>query len=334
MILGLPWLKKANPTVNWITQILTFNESIDKSRELYQHYMADTAQHSSHYWPWPWLSKHIHVDMVKEDHFGFYINQETESQYVHHALDNHTIYQIIRQGSWFFPNNFPVIACFTTATTEKAKPKPILPPEYFPYALIFLKEATNHVPPFHSYDHEITLDELFKPQIGKVYFLSPEEQKTTEDFLDENLKTSKIHLLNSPQASFFFLVKKKDGDLCPCQDYCYVNKHTIHDTYSLLLISNLVDKLQGAKIFTKFDVHWRYNNVHIKDGHQWKAAFITHKELFKPTVMFFGLTNSPATFQQFMNDFFHDMIMEGWLVIYMDNLLIYSPNPITHTKQN
>ena len=72
--------------------------------------------------------------------------------------------------------------------------------------------------------------------------------------------------------------------------------------------------------------------MRIKDGHQWKAAFITHKELFKPTVMFFGLTNSPTTFQRFMNDSFHDMIAEGWLVIYMDDLLIYFPDTTLHEE--
>ena len=112
-----------------------------------------------------------------------------------------------------------------------------------------------------------------------------------------------------------------------------MNEHTIRDAYPLSLISDLVDKLRDTKVFTKFDVRWRYNNVRIKDGHQWKAAFITHKGLFEPTVMFFGLTNSPATFQQFMNDSFHDMIAEGWLVIYMDDLLIYSPNTALHEER-
>ena len=136
-----------------------------------------------------------------------------------------------------------------------------------------------------------------------------------EDFLNKNLKTDKIHPFNSPQASPFFFIKKKDGGLWPCQDYHYINEHTVRDTYPLLLISDLVDKLQGAKIFTKFDVQWGYNNVQIKDRHQWKATFLTHKGLFELTVMFFGLTNSPATFQCFMNDFFHDMIAEEWLII-------------------
>ena len=146
-------------------------------------------------------------------------------------------------------------------------------------------------------------------------------------------KTGKIHSSNSPQVSPFFCIKKKDGSFRPCQDYHYINKHMIHDIYPLPLISNLIDKLQGAKIFTKFDICWGYNNVHIKDGHQWKAAFITHKGLFELTIMFFGLTNSPTTFQWFMNDSFCDMITKGWLVFYMDGLLIYSPDTATHIEQ-
>ena len=211
--------------------------------------------------------------MVKEDHLGSYLNQETESQYIHRALDNCAIHQIIRCGSRFLPSNSPVIAHLTTATelamaTEKAKPKPLLPPKYAPYALVFLKEATDHVSPSRPYDHEINLNKTFKSKISKVYSLPPEEQKATEDFLDENLKTGKIYPSNSPQASPFFFVKKKDSGFHPCQDYCYVNEHTVHDAYPLPLISDLVDKLQGAKIFTKFNVRWRYNNIRIKDGHQ------------------------------------------------------------------
>ena len=230
------------------------------------------------------------------------------------------------------------IAKITTATelaaaAEKAKPKQTLLPEFANYASVFSKEATDHVPPSRPYDHEINLNDSFTPKVGKVYPLSPEERKATEDFLQENLDCGKIRPSNSPQASPFFFVKKKDGGLCPCQDYHYLNEHTTRDAYPLPLISDLIDKLKDAKLFTKFDVRWGYNNVRIKDGHQWKAAFITHKGLFKPTVMFFGLTNSPATFQQFMNDSFRDMIAEGWLVIYMDNLLIFSPDEETHHER-
>ena len=110
-----------------------------------------------------------------------------------------------------------------------------------------------HLPPSQLYDHPINLDGSFVPTIEKVYPLTPEEQKVTEDFLEENLKSGKIWPLNSPQASSFFFVGKNDNGLWPCQDYRYIDKHMIKDTYPLSLISNFIDKVKDAKVFTKFD---------------------------------------------------------------------------------
>jgi Reverse transcriptase (RNA-dependent DNA polymerase) len=87
-----------------------------------------------------------------------------------------------------------------------------------------------------------------------------------------------------------------------------------------------MDKLQGAKYFTKFDVRWGYNNIRIREGDEWKAAFKTNRGLFEPTVMFFGMTNSPATFQSMMDHTFEDMIMAKQVIIYMDDILIYADN--------
>ncbi len=81
-------------------------------------------------------------------------------------------------------------------------------------------------------------------------------------------------------------------------------------------------------------VTWGYNNVHIKKGDKWKAAFKTSKGLFKPTVMFFGLTNSLATFQSMMDDIFQEEIAQGWLRIYMDDAIIATEdNPEEHTTK-
>ena len=118
-------------------------------------------------------------------------------------------------------------------------------------------------------------------------------------------------------------VRKKDGSLRPVQDYRYLNDGTVKNVYPLPLISDLFDKLKEAKYFSKLDVRAGYNNVRIKEGDQWKAAFKTSRGLFEPTVMFFGLCNAPATFQAMMNDIFKDYLLEGWLVIYMDDILLF-----------
>src|ERR1700723_4332375 len=133
-------------------------------------------------------------------------------------------------------------------------------------------------------------------------------------------------------ASPFFLVKKKNGKLRPMQAYCKLNEATIKNHYPLPLISKLVDRLSSAKVFTKMDVQWGYNNIRIKEGDEWKAAFRTNVGLFEPTVMFFGLTNSPATFQNFMNHIFKDLIHQGVVSVYMDDILVHTTTHSQHQQ--
>jgi RNase H-like domain found in reverse transcriptase/Reverse transcriptase (RNA-dependent DNA polymerase) len=87
-----------------------------------------------------------------------------------------------------------------------------------------------------------------------------------------------------------------------------------------------MDKIKGAKFFTQFDVRWGYNNVRIKTKDQWKAAFKTNRGLFEPTVMFFGMCNSPATFQAMIDSIFSDMIEGRKVIVYMDDILIFAEN--------
>ena len=72
------------------------------------------------------------------------------------------------------------------------------------------------------------------------------------------------------------------------------------------------------------DIQWGYNNIQIKEGDEWKAAFRTNKGLFKPMVMFFGLTNSLAMFQAFMNHILQDLINAGHMIVYMDDILVFT----------
>jgi hypothetical protein len=101
-----------------------------------------------------------------------------------------------------------------------------------------------------------------------------------------------------------------------------LNEATVRDKYPLPLVPDLLLKLQGSRYFTKLDLRWGYNNVRIRKGDEKYAAFKTIRGLYEPTVMFFGLCNSPATFQRMMNEHFKDMIDEKWIVIYMDDILI------------
>jgi len=83
----------------------------------------------------------------------------------------------------------------------------------------------------------------------------------------------------SPMASSVFFIKKKDGSLHLVQDYWKVNTVTMKNAYPLPLIPDILNKVSEAKAnyFTKLDVRWGYNNVQIKEGDEWKAAFRTNE---------------------------------------------------------
>lgn len=112
----------------------------------------------------------------------------------------------------------------------------------------------------------------------------------------------------------------------------YLNEGTIEDRYPVPNTSDVIDQLTGSSIFTKFDLLAGYNNVRIKDRDQWKATFKTKYGVFEPTVMFFGLCNSLAMFQAMMDDIFCEEVSEGWLGIYIDNMIIYSNDETTHLE--
>ena len=161
----------------------------------------------------------------------------------------------------------------------------------------------------------------------KVYPMSQTEDKGLQDWLREQLDKGYICPSKSPYASSFFFIKKKDGKLRPVQDYRWINGYTIRNQYPLPLISDLITDLQGAYIYTKLDIRWGYNNIRIKEGDEHKAAFKTRYGLFEPLVMFFGLTNSPATFQTMMNHIFTPLIAKHELLgttirVYMDDIAI------------
>ncbi|ESK84043.1 reverse transcriptase-rnase h-integrase [Moniliophthora roreri MCA 2997] len=193
----------------------------------------------------------------------------------------------------------------------------LIPKYLLGYRDCFEKGKAERFPPARTYDHAIDLKPDFVPRNCKLYPLSPAEQVEQDKFLEENLQKGYICKSKLPMVSpFFFVAKKEKGALRPIQDYRELNKGTVKNAYPLPLISELLNKLKGAT-----------------DGDQWKATFKTNRGLFKPTVMFFGLSNSPATFQAFMNDILSNFINEGWCVVYMDNILLFSKDQTEHRER-
>ena len=115
-------------------------------------------------------------------------------------------------------------------------------------------------------------------------------------------------------------------------DYCNLNNQIVKNNYLLLLIIDLIDNIKSKQVFTKIDLQQRFNNIRIKKRDEWKKAFTIHVESFELTVIFFGITNLPATFQVIINEILKDIINKGKVVAFIDNILVGAKIEKRHNK--
>ena len=182
------------------------------------------------------------------------------------------------------------------AAKLEAEAKKLVPEKFHKWIKVFGKKQSEWVPTRKVWDHTIDMKEGFMPRKGKVYLLLREEREEVQEFIKEQLKKGYIRPLKLPQTALVFFVEKKDRKKRMVQDYWYLNEWTVKNNYPLPLILDIIKNIGTKKVFTKMNLRWRYNNIRIKKEDKWKAAFTTPEGSFEPTIMFFGLTNSPATF--------------------------------------
>ncbi|QRW25577.1 Retrotransposable element Tf2 protein [Rhizoctonia solani] len=230
-----------------------------------------------------------------------------------------------QQGSVTFPEQVQI------ASEEEADSDPLadLPPQYHEFAKVFGEEEFKVLPPHREYDISIDLVPDAKLTPGPIYGMTDAESKALKQHIDKELATGKICPSTLSAGAPVMFVKKADGSLRLVVDYRKLNDVTHKNVYPLPRQDNLMAKLRHAKMFTKLDLRWGYNNVRIKEGDEWKTAFRTKYGLFEYLVMPFGLTNAPAAFQHFMNNLFRDLI-DVTVVIYLDDILIFLEKPEDH----
>src|SRR5258708_162764 len=204
--------------------------------------------------------------------------------------------------------------------------------QYKDFADVFLEEAFAHLPPHKAWDHAIDLHHDAKLPRGRMFPLSLAEQKELDEFLRENLANGCICPSKSLIRAPVFFVKKKEGSLCLVQDYQKLNEIMIKNSYPLLLVSDMLTRLCNAEWFTTLDLCWGFNNVCLKEGDEWKAAFSTNRGLFELLIMFFRLCNSPATFQTMMNDILHPFINHNEAICYMDDIQCITAEWVTQLE--
>src|SRR5258708_29149272 len=148
--------------------------------------------------------------------------------------------------------------------------------QYKDFADVFSEEAFAHLPPCKGWDHAIDLHHDAKLPRGRTFPLALAEQKERDEFLKENLANGRICPSKSLIRAPVFFIKKKEGSLCLVQDYWKLNEIMIKNSYPLPLVSDMLTRLHNVEWFTTLDLRWGFNNVCLKEGDEWKAAFSTN----------------------------------------------------------
>jgi hypothetical protein len=340
LILGYSWLRKHNPEINWDTREVKMTrclgrgcsgcvEELRAERRIYR--ASAQILRSLREGPLPEICVVDMEDREDEDLPGLEPDNDDDED------------EPLEDGDrLFYTCIIPLenIRASTTVSQRLAEafarnsaPQDARLPDWIcDFQDVFNKDSFDTLPERRSWDHAIELVPDSKPTNCKVYPISPLEQKELDAFIEEGLATGRIRPSKSPMASPVFFVKKKDGGLRFVQDYRALNAMTVKNRYPLPLINDLINRLKGARYFTKLDVRWGFNNVRIRGGDEWKAAFRTNRGLYEPLVMYFGLTNSPATFQTMMNEIFQDLILSGDVMVYLDDILIAHSNLQKHRQ--
>ena len=189
--------------------------------------------------------------------------------------------------------------------------------------LAFSKRQTRIIRPNSDYDHAIEIEEGKKIPNLPIYNLSGRELEILRDYLATAQEKGWIRPSKSPAGAPILFVPKSDGTMRLCVDYRGLNKVTIKDRYPIPLVSEMLDRLSKASVYTKLDLRDAYHRLRIREGDEWKTAFKTRYGHYEYNVMPFGLANAPATFQSYVHRALGGLV-DRTCVVYLDDILIYS----------
>jgi hypothetical protein len=161
---------------------------------------------------------------------------------------------------------------------------------------IFSKDRAETLAPHRPIDHAIVMELGFHIPYGLIYNLSEVDLKSLKTYIEIDQANAFIQGLSVPASAPILFANKKDSGLPLCVDYGDLNRATVKNRYPLPLISEMLDRMPGALIFTKLDIRSAYHLIRNNEGNEYKTAFATRYCQFDYPVLLFGLTNAPATF--------------------------------------
>jgi hypothetical protein len=196
----------------------------------------------------------------------------------------------------------------------------------------FSKSASDVLAPHRSYDLKIELEkDATDLGFSPLRHHTLEELQACKQYLVDNLSKGFIGESQAPFAAPILFARKANGGLRFCVDYRKLNAITRKDRYPIPLLEETLARISGARIFTKLDIRQAFHRVRIDPASEDLTTFRTRYGCYKYKVVPFGLTNGPATFQRYINDFLFDYL-DDFCTAYLDDILIYSSNELEHEE--
>ena len=295
IVLRYPWLAAFQPCINWKNAMLDEEEQPLVIRTLDPSLDKEVARIRN-----AWIS--CAEDLAKPG----------EEVFVQ-KLDN----EQIRKAST------------STQLAAKAKPQEektwdwIVPPQNHKWRKVFSKKEAQPLLEHQPWDISLNLIGGDNHVLDcKVYPLASTEKTKLDKHILDMLEKGFIHPSKSKISSPLFFVGKKDGKECPVINYRRLNSITEPVRFPILLLQEMIDKVQKVKLFSIIDICKGFYNICVAEGDEWKVDFKTNSGLYELTVMQFGLKNAPTIFQRMMNTQFTDVITQGYIIIYFDDILI------------
>ena len=160
------------------------------------------------------------------------------------------------------------------------------------------------------------------PVCGRARRLALPEKREVEKQISEWLEKGIIRESCSNYCAPIVVCKKKNGEMRLCVDYRQLNKKIIRDRYPLPVIDDILDKLGSGKIFTTLDLKNAFFHVDIEEKSKKYTSFVTDNDQYEFNKVPFGLSTSPLTFQRYINRVFKDLLKDGTVIIYLDDIII------------
>ena len=304
IVLGKPWLTRHNPSIDWETNTIILRDGV--------RIIANEHRKGE-----------VTIETISASQFKRMINKGQEIQV--YKIDIHAI-EGESEGVAEGKQEGFTLKLDHLSVEDARKLKHTLKK----YEHTVFKEPTG-LPPSRTVDHKIEIIPGNTPPSRSPYKISQPELEELRKQLANLLDQGWIRPSISPYGAPILFVKKKNGSLRMCVDYRALNRITVKNKYPLPHIGELLDRLSGAKYFTKLDLRSGYHQLRIADTDIHKTAFNTRYGHFEFTVVPFELCNAPASFQGLMNDTLRPYL-DQFVIVYLDDILIYSKSFKEHVQ--